>query len=209
MIEQLYNAGFLCIYEIEGETLIYIKNWLKHQKPHPKEQQSGKPLPDNTLENTVKINLKDMLSREKDSTSKVGSCLLSLGSGELGSGELGNGILRGHPGMAQQIWEYYVSKFSKRKDMSRISFRDDLVKATLDRLKKYSLEDIKLAIDHMYEDLDVWEHRIKNCDLQQVVRSEKKLEYWLAWEKTTPKQKSSGTIGAFDAARTDKFEGKQ
>ena len=185
MIIELKDAGFITLYEIDGEALILINNWEKHQKPHYKEQENGKLLPDNTLQNTQNISDEDVIDPKYSVTSPVVLGLRSLVNGLRSLGE--DEPAGKQPDHSKEIWNYYVEVFSKRKDMSRGTFRDDLKKAVNARLAKYSVENIKMAIDRMFEDLDVWEGRISNCDLKFVVRSAKQLEYWFAWEKPVAK----------------------
>lgn len=43
MLLSLKSAGFLVIYEVDGQKYIQIKNWSKHQTPHHKEVTSSIP----------------------------------------------------------------------------------------------------------------------------------------------------------------------
>lgn len=44
-LQLLHNLGFIHIYEAEGMPLIWVVNFEKHQRPHPKEPRNDYPLP--------------------------------------------------------------------------------------------------------------------------------------------------------------------
>lgn len=45
MLAQLHKAGFVIRYEVDGQKLIQIANWAKHQSPHHTERASTLPPP--------------------------------------------------------------------------------------------------------------------------------------------------------------------
>lgn len=45
LLRELEQHGFIDIYEVDGQTFIQIKTFLKHQKPHPREKASVIPAP--------------------------------------------------------------------------------------------------------------------------------------------------------------------
>ena len=42
-LDELAHAGFIHRYDVEGKRYIQVRNFLKHQKPHQKEQASQIP----------------------------------------------------------------------------------------------------------------------------------------------------------------------
>lgn len=53
LLGQLQGAGFILRYAVNGQRLIQVKNWHKHQNPHVKEAASSLPAPDEHQTNTV------------------------------------------------------------------------------------------------------------------------------------------------------------
>jgi hypothetical protein len=45
LLTSLWEAGFLCKYEIDGIEYGVVQNWKKHQNPHPREAESELPPP--------------------------------------------------------------------------------------------------------------------------------------------------------------------
>jgi len=52
-LDQLAASGFLVRYEVDGVRAIAITHWRKHQRPHPREEQSQIPAP--SVPDTVRI----------------------------------------------------------------------------------------------------------------------------------------------------------
>jgi hypothetical protein len=76
VLRDLSSAGVIVRYECDGKRVIQVKNFEKHQRPHPKEAPSLLPKP------AVKRNgkpRKETASREKDSTSRVDTGVLDTG----------------------------------------------------------------------------------------------------------------------------------
>jgi hypothetical protein len=99
LLAQLADRNFIIRYEVEGRRYIQIRNFLRHQKPHPKEPESIIPSPDAVEKNDQpwkKIEsreeedctetITDTSSRRNGSGNGSGS-----GNGDLGSLDLGMG----------------------------------------------------------------------------------------------------------------------
>lgn len=105
LLADLNRVGMIVRYEVEGRRYIQIVNFVKHQKPHPKELPSEIPPPPKTeeaqdqttagrdqteqdeevTESREKVRL-DMEKPEKVCTSRVGNGLWVMGNGERGMG---------------------------------------------------------------------------------------------------------------------------
>lgn len=59
MLGQLHKAGFVIRYEVDGQKLIQVNNWAKHQSPHHTERASTLPPPGEHGALTVKSPLQD------------------------------------------------------------------------------------------------------------------------------------------------------
>lgn len=90
LLNELQTCGVLSRYVVENKGYIYIINFEKHQKPHPKEAESVYPSmksPEKKRQRREKVSP----SPEKDSTSSVvlgegvGACTSVNGSGEDGA----------------------------------------------------------------------------------------------------------------------------
>lgn len=96
-LNELQRAGFLERYEVEGRRFIRIVNFLKHQKPHPKEAPSEIPSHEITRQGREikrKGKPRNTESESQGKPSKVVNGHMGSGLGDLGS--LGNGS--GHVG---------------------------------------------------------------------------------------------------------------
>lgn len=94
-INELQTAGFLERYAIEGKRYIRIVNFLRHQKPHPRETPSV--IPDNTKVSPRRAKVsptKQKQTEQVDPSRRNGLgdlCLGDIGSSVSGNGDLGIG----------------------------------------------------------------------------------------------------------------------
>lgn len=91
LLNELRSSNFITRYEVAGRRFIAITNFLKHQKPHPKEQPSVIPCPEKIKPSREKVRAsREKVSRE---TTQGKPCKVVNGSGNgLGDlGSLGNG----------------------------------------------------------------------------------------------------------------------
>jgi len=66
-LDQLWNAGFILRYEVDGSRYLQIQNWHKHQSPHHKEAESELPEPSHKdLENKGETNVDPTLNQAQD-----------------------------------------------------------------------------------------------------------------------------------------------
>ena len=84
---------------------------------------------------------------------------------------------------ARLVFDYYLSK--ELKQYRVFSTWEPKIKT---RLKKYSVDDLKLCIDNIAA--SEWHRDNGQHGLQQIVDSDKRIEKWLVWEK--PKANSTG-----------------
>lgn len=93
-LNELQKAGFLHRYEVNGQRFIRIVNFLKHQKPHPKEAPSEIPSheisrPSRGIKRQGKPRNAESESQGKPSKVVNGS---GNGLGDLGSGDFGSSV---------------------------------------------------------------------------------------------------------------------
>lgn len=94
LLNELQDAGFMERYVIENKGYLRIVNFLKHQKPHPKEAPSSIPSNERvrrSREKVVPSREKVDSSREKEPSSRVVFGSMGSGLGDLGSMGNGNG----------------------------------------------------------------------------------------------------------------------
>jgi len=84
---------------------------------------------------------------------------------------------------ARIVFDYYLSKGLKQYRV--FSTWEPKIKT---RLKKYSVDDLKLCIDNIAA--SEWHRDNGQHGLQQIVDTDKRIEKWLVWEK--PKANSTG-----------------
>lgn len=94
LLNELQTVGFLKRYEVDGKRFLSIVKFLKHQKPHPKEQPSGIPSPEISRQSRgIKRQGKP---RSTPSADQGKPCKVVNGSGnglgDLGSGDLGSSV---------------------------------------------------------------------------------------------------------------------
>lgn len=122
-INELQNAGFLRRYVVEGKRYIVVTNFLKHQKPHPRETPSVIPSHEKVSPRRAKASpTKQKPTEQVESSRRNGLgdlCLGDLGSSVKGNGDLGNGGVdsadagASATGQSQQdfdIWKLGVGK---------------------------------------------------------------------------------------------------
>ena len=133
--DELMEAGFLLSYVANGENLIHIMGWAKHQrvdkpgKPHfpgPSDEDHAKP------------------SRDSSETLAPRSGIGDRGSVDRGSSPMSSKEPDAPPADAQEVFDYWKEQMGKAKARF-IPKRRTAIKA---RFKEgYTVEDCKLAID--------------------------------------------------------------
>lgn len=94
-LNELQRAGFLDRYEVEGRRFIRIVNFLKHQKPHPKEAPSEIPSHEITRQGREikrKGKPRNAESESQGKPSKVVNGHMGSGLGDLGSSVNGDSV---------------------------------------------------------------------------------------------------------------------
>lgn len=186
----LDKSGFVRFYSDDNAKYIHITNFAKHQNPHKNEREKGSEIPAfcetmrETRENSrVEINRdKSGLKREDSETNPADSLNLipdSLNLIPSNSSETCEPIASPADD-CQVVFDYWVLVMGKQPNQTKLTAKRK--KAIKARLKEYSLETVKQAIDGCRADpfyMGANDRQTPFNDIELICRSGEKLESFL------------------------------
>lgn len=142
------DGKFIEIYEVEGRKYLQINNFLKYQKPHPRETESS--IPPNTNQGSPKVD-----QRQTFSTPRLPvSISVSVSKSEYGEGD-GNGSSRANEIFTKADVDRILKAYPNRQGLRAAEWQvgrvlvtlrergvDDAVKFLLDVITAYSESDV-------------------------------------------------------------------
>jgi hypothetical protein len=154
----LDKSGFIRFYSVQGVECVHIPNFSKHQNPHKNEREKGSEIPVFKEEwatahasPTVEINLdKSRLKRNSSASDRADSLLLIPDSCSLIPDspilkpETFNPTPPAVTGDVDAVFDYWASVMGKTSSTRLTDKRKTKIKQ---RLKNYTVDDIKKAID--------------------------------------------------------------
>jgi hypothetical protein len=191
LLDSLATFGFIRRYSVEGQKLIQVVTFSEHQSPHKTEKESKLPAEPLVSQGVEDLTVRDTLS---NGTSTEVECIGNQESG-IRNQESEKPV--------EQIFSYWQNAFNHKRATLTLERRN----AINGRLKKYTVEQIKLAIDGCGKSPNHMGQNDRGTiydDIELICRNDTKLEKFIAFaERPTNgngQQRDSNNHESTDAA---------